>query len=222
MTHRHTVMVDDNDAAAFFVDFLAFKQALLVGVHHDEQRVGCDDIQRLIRGNKIMPLTCIDHGFKQRPCQRGLAVDGNDRRDAAHLADAQRTDGRADRVQIGHAVAHDDHAVAAADQVAQCIGYDAAADMAAFLHAVGNAAVKFKAIHRFDSRLITAAAEGDVNALPRHLVTLLQRFAAVANTDGKSCKPAGMQRAHPVQNVEPPLQHPADIAFLDHRNVAAV
>ena len=75
MAHRHTVMVDDNDAAAFFVNLLAFKQALLVGVHHDEQRVGCDDIQRLIRGNKIMPLTCIDHGFKQRPGQCCLAIE---------------------------------------------------------------------------------------------------------------------------------------------------
>ena len=70
-------------------------------------------------------------------------------------------------------MAHDDDAVAALDQVAQRIGDNAAADVAALLHAVGNAAVELKAVHGLDGGLVSAAAKGNVNALTGHLMAFL-------------------------------------------------
>ena len=52
--HRHAVVVDDDDALAFFVDLLAFQQAHLVGVHHDQQRVGVMT-SSVGRADKIAP-----------------------------------------------------------------------------------------------------------------------------------------------------------------------
>ena len=60
MADRHAVVIDDNNALALFVDFLAFQQALLVGIHHDQQRAGRDNIQRLVRRDEVVSLACIE------------------------------------------------------------------------------------------------------------------------------------------------------------------
>ena len=44
----------------------------------------------------------------------------------------------------------------------------------------------------------------------------------MADADGQCGQPAGVQRAHLVQDVKALLQHPAHVAFLDHGDVAAV
>ena len=173
MPHRHAVMVDDDDALASFVDLLAFQQSLLVGIDDDQQGVRRDDVQRLVRGDKVVSLTCFDKRFQQWPCQRGLAVNGNDGGHTAHLAHPQHTDRRADGIQVAHTVAHNDDAVAALDKVAQRVGDNAAADVAALLHAVGNAAVELKAVYGFYGGLVSAAAKGNVNTLAGHLMAFL-------------------------------------------------
>ncbi len=73
MPHRHAVMVDNNHAAAFFVEFLAFQQALLVGIGYDQQGVGVMSIG-LFRGNKVVVLTCLVTRFSAAARQRCLAA----------------------------------------------------------------------------------------------------------------------------------------------------
>ena len=69
VAHRHAVVADDDDALALFVDLLAFQQALLVGIHHDQQCAGRDNIQRLVRRDEVVSLACIDESLQQRACQ---------------------------------------------------------------------------------------------------------------------------------------------------------
>ena len=158
MADRHAVVIDDNNALTLFVDFLAFQQALLVGIHHNQQRAGRDNIQGLVRQDEVVFLACIDESLQQRACQSGVAVDGDGRRDAADLADAQHTDGRADGIQVAHAVAHNDDAVTLFDKVAQGVGDDTAAHMTALFDTVGDTSVEFKAVYGLDSRLVAASA----------------------------------------------------------------
>ena len=221
VAHRHAVMVNDHHALTLLVDLLAFQQALLVGIHHNEQRLGRDHIQSILRRNEVMALPRFVEGLDQLGCQRGVPVDGNDRRNITQFAHAQRTDGSAHRVQIGHTVAHDDDAVALADQVTQRIGNDAAAHMAALLHTVGYAAVKLETVHRLDGALVAAPAKGDVDAFTGHFLALFQR-PAVAHANGQGGQPTRMQRTDPVKNIKTLLQHHPQVAFLHHRNVAAV
>ena len=95
VAHRHAVVVDDDDVLALFVDLLAFQQALLVGIDDDQQRIRRDDVERLIGCDKVVALACIKKSLEQRPCERSLAVDGDDRGHIAHFADAQHADGGA-------------------------------------------------------------------------------------------------------------------------------
>ena len=221
VAHRHAVVVDDDDALALFVDLLAFQQALLVGIDDDQQRVRRDDVERLIGCDKVVALACIKKSLEQRPCERSLAVDGDDRGHIAHFADAQHADGGADGVEVTHAVPHDDNAVAALDEVAQRVGNNAAADVAALLDAVGDTAVELKAVNGLNGGLVTAAAQGNVDALACHLVAFLQGLSAVADADGQRGQPAGMQRTDLIEDVKAFRQHPADVTLLHHCDVAA-
>ena len=222
MPHRHAVMVDDHHPLAFFVDLLAFQQAFLVGVHDDQQRFGGDDLVGLLRLDEVVALARFIEQLDQLAGQRGAAAYRDDRGHAAHLADAQHADGRADGVQVAHAVAHDQHAVALADLVLQSVCNDAATHMAALFDAVGDAAEKFETVDGLDGGLIAAAAQRDIDALAGHVLALGQRFAAMAYADGNGQHTAGMQRADLVQDVEAVLDHAADVPLLHHRDVAAV
>ena len=222
VAHRHAVMVDDDDALALFVDLLAFQQALLVGIDDDQQRIRRDDVERLIGCDKVVALACIKKSLEQRPGERSLAVDGDDRGHFAHFADAQHADGGADGVEVTHAVPHDDNAVAALDEVAQRIGNNAAADVAALLDAVGDTTVELKAVNGLNGGLVAAAAQGNVDALACHLVAFLQGLSAVADTDGQRGQPAGMQRTDLIEDVKALRQHPADVTLLHHCDVSAV
>ena len=117
---------------------------------------------------------------------------------------------------------HDDNAVAALDEVAQRVGNNAAADVAALLDAVGDTAVELKAVNGLNGGLVAAAAQSNVDAFACHLVAFLQGLSAVADTDGQRSQPAGMQRTDLIEDVKALRQHPADVTLLHHCDVAAV
>ena len=222
MAHCHTVMVDNDNSLAFFVDFLALQQTYLIGIHHNQQCIGCDNLQRLVRRNEVPSASCVKEGFQERPRQRRIAVNGNNRRYAAHLTHPQSAHSRTYRIQVAHAMPHDDDTVALFDQVAQRMGNNTAAHMTALFHAMGDAAVKFKSIHGFHRSLVTAAPQRNINTFACHLVAFLQSLAAAAYTNGQRGQPAGMQRPNLVENLETFFQHPANVPFLHHSNIAAV
>lgn len=119
-------------------------------------------------------------------------------------------------------MSHNDYAVALANLVGQRVGNNPAAHMAALFHAVGNAAVKLKAVHRLDGGLVAAASQGDINALPGHFLAFKQRLAPVAQPDGDGDHTAGVQGTHLVQDIKTGFDHPAGVALLHHRNIPVV
>ena len=67
VAHRHAVVVDDETCLHFFVDLLAFQQALLVGIDDDQQRIRRDDVERLIGCDKVVALACIKKVLSSGP-----------------------------------------------------------------------------------------------------------------------------------------------------------
>ena len=55
----------------FFVNLLAFQQALLVGVHYNQQSVRRNDVKGLVGGYEVMPLARVQKCLEQLSGQRG-------------------------------------------------------------------------------------------------------------------------------------------------------
>ena len=112
---------------------------------------------------------------------------------------------------------HHKHVIAFADQLAQRRRHNTGAHLTALFHALGDAAVKRKAVLRALRCLVAAAAERHVERLPCCHLRLAEVVAA-ADADGQSDPPvvAGGQLAHAIQDVEFARHDLLIIALLQH------
>ena len=116
---------------------------------------------------------------------------------------------------------HDDNGVAALDEVAQRVGNNAAADVAALLDAVGDTAVELKAVNGLNGGLVAAAAQGNVDAFACHLVAFLQGLSAVPTPMDSVVSPPGCS-ARTLSRCQSAPPASSGRTLLHHCDVAAV
>ena len=107
------------------------------------------------------------------------------------------------------------------DKLDQLVGHDAAAHLAALLHAVADAAVESKAVRSHLRSLIAAAPLRHVQRLHGHILRLPQGLGPASDADGDGKVHAGVKGADLVQHVIAPLGELLQLALLHHGDIAA-
>lgn len=175
--------------------------------------------QRPLGVDKVIFLPGFRQSIDQTGCQCSVPPHSDHCRHIADLADAQHALRSANGIQIAHPVPHDDHMIRLFDQRNQLIGHQAAAHLAAFFHAVADAAIEGKAIRGHLRRLVTAAALGHIQSLHRHILGFPQGLGPAAYANGHGEVDAGVQRTDLVQHIIAFLGVLLQIALLHHSNI---
>ena len=185
VAHTFSVVVDNDYGFCRPVQFRTFQNGLQMRIHDHQQRVFINAFFRFVRFDKIIPAASAAE-FLNEVCREALAlVDHRGGGFAAQLRKAQHTDGGTQSVQIGRAVAHDQHAFALCHQILDGGGDDAAFHLAALFHTAGHTAVELKALGTFDSGLVAAASQRHIQRLHSHGFALAQCGGQPPYADGE-------------------------------------
>lgn len=104
-------------------------------------------------------------------------------RSAPLAADANQAHGRAQGVQIGHAVSHEEDLAGLGDELGEGRGDDPRLDLGAPLGLLGAAAKEVEVIFILDDSLVAAAAQRHFDGEVGEAVVLLEGRAVLADAD---------------------------------------
>ena len=209
-------MVDDPHVLAVFVDLGCFDKVRGMYIHDNQQGIRLHILQRCLRLHKGGIKALLQQTRVQLLDHVGTAVEDNLDR-LAHLLDWMiQTDCRAQTVQIGKTVTHNQHIRAGIEQLHQSRCHDSGLDLGALLNSLRNTAVEFVAVLVFDRCLVAASSQRHIQRLTGKLFCLQKALCIPAYADGKGRgHPAvGVDFSHGIQDGETFLDNAAHIPLL--------
>ena len=219
---RPAVVVDDRDAGNGLEQRAALDLLRPVGVDDDEQAPVVRLDQRILSGDE--QILAAGRGLElgdQALAGVFLQVDHDPGRALLHPAQAQKTHGRAECVQIRHPVSHDIDRARLPDELGQRTRHHAGFDARMPLRFLGAAAVEGEVEPVLDDGLVAAAGKGHLDGEGREAVILREAPAVLADAerDRRGHAAGGRDVAHVLQDAEPAVLQAGKILALEDQQI---
>ena len=127
-------------------------------------------------------------------------------------------------VEVGKAMAHNQHVLAGIEQLAQGCRHDTGLNFGALLDALGHAAIEFVAVFILDSCLVAAASQRHIQRLSGELFSLQKALSVASDTDGEGGRHlvVCVDLAHGIEDGKAFLDDGAHVSLLKRHKVTVL